>query len=165
MFDKNQFKDLVSVVLKESRLYSWAGVNLLLGTAAVESDFGRYIKQVKGPALGVFQMEPDTERDIWVNFVKFRPRLRDAIKRVSGVTELPTRNPPSLMCNLAYQVIMARIHYLRVPENLPAHDDVVGMAKYWKKHYNTLAGKGAIAKFVQRYVEYIEGLYVEYVGD
>ena len=46
---------------------------------------------------------------------------------------------------------MARIHYLRVPEALPAADDVVGLAAYWKRYYNTELGAGTVEKFVESY--------------
>lgn len=61
-FDKNQFRSLILRVLTnvDPALCSDAAVNLLLGTAAQESEFGKYIRQIRGPALGVFQMEPAT---------------------------------------------------------------------------------------------------------
>ena len=40
---------------------------LSLCTAAIESDCGYYIKQLNGPALGVWQMEPATHNDTWDN--------------------------------------------------------------------------------------------------
>ena len=47
---------------------------LLFCTAAIESNCGEYIKQINGPALGVWQMEPATHMDIY--------RACDALKTV-----------------------------------------------------------------------------------
>ena len=48
---------------------------LMLGTVAQESHCGRYLHQLgKGPALGIFQMEPTTYRDIWENYIAYRQR-------------------------------------------------------------------------------------------
>ena len=58
--NKNQFQNLIEKVLKEFGMYSESATNLLLGTAAQESRFGTYIKQINGPACGVFQIEPLT---------------------------------------------------------------------------------------------------------
>lgn len=46
-FNCLQFRDLITRVLKEVALYSPAAVNLLLGTAAQESGFGTYLRQVR----------------------------------------------------------------------------------------------------------------------
>ena len=56
-----------------------------------------------------------------------------------------------LATDLAYACAMARIHYLRKPEPLPAHDDIEGLARYWKEHYNTFLGKGTVEEFVHNY--------------
>jgi hypothetical protein len=40
--------------------YSHEAEDLLMMIAAHESHLGEYVKQVQGPALGIYQMEPDT---------------------------------------------------------------------------------------------------------
>ena len=48
-------------------------VQLLLGTAAVESYF-IYRRQLGGgPAVGLWQMESRTARDIFDNYLRYRP--------------------------------------------------------------------------------------------
>ena len=52
-----------------------AAANLLVGTVFQESVIGNQtrLKQVGGgPALGIFQIEPDTHQDIWDNYLAFR---------------------------------------------------------------------------------------------
>lgn len=57
---------VIRPTLEKIELWSEAAENLLLGTTAQESHMGTYIKQVgKGPALGIYQMEPATHKDIW----------------------------------------------------------------------------------------------------
>ena len=145
--DKDQFRFAVSEVLKTGQQYSLAAVNLLLGTAAVESNFGTYLFQKNGPALGVFQMEPATHNDIWKNYLAGRQWLIDDfnLKKCIG----------RLIYDLRYSVAMTRIHYLRVPKLLPDHKDINGMAKYWKKYYNTNLGRGSIKDFVDKYALYV----------
>ena len=43
---------------------------------------------------------------------------------------------------------MARLIYFRVPEELPANDDVIAQAKYWKKYYNTVLGSGTESGYI-----------------
>lgn len=152
-FDKRQFEDLIRRVLERLKMHSDAAVNLLLGTAAQESAFGTYLRQRGGgPALGVFQMEPDTARDIWTNYIYFRMELADLIWHTTGEAGHSDR---ALESNIAYQVVMARLHYRRESEPLPAADDIEGMARYWKRHYNTMQGKGTEVEFVKNYQKYL----------
>lgn len=153
MFDKRQFKEMIEDVLKRLDLYSESAVNLLLGTAAQESRFGTYLKQLgTGPAMGVFQMEPATELDIWKNFLAYKAPLVQKLREVCG-NDKP--NPQALKGNLYYAIAMCRIHYLRKTEPLPAADDIRGLGLYWKRHYNTMLGKGTIDEFVENYKKYV----------
>jgi hypothetical protein len=140
MFNKNQFKDLIERTLKEFDLYSEAAVNMLLGTAAQESKFATYLKQLgNGPALGIFQME--------------RPTF-DWLKNVYG-NKYPIGNFEELEFNLKQAILLCRLRYKVVPESLPAADDVEGLAAYWKKYYNTPLGKGTTAEFVNNYKNFV----------
>ena len=130
-FYKEQFRELIDDTLHEIGLYSEDAVNILLGTAAQESRFGKYMKQLKnGPAKGVFQMEPATFKDIIENYVRHRPQLMSYLCAISATLEAD-----EMVWNLKLSICMARIHYLRVPEPLPT--DLSGYARYWKMHYNT----------------------------
>ena len=116
--------------------------NLVLGTALVESRL-RYLKQLNdGPARGVCQMEPNTLDDIYENYLAYRPELRQRADALRDAR--PTTNADELIYNLAYAVAMCRIHYLRVPVSLPQYDDALGLACYWKSHYNTGLGAGTV---------------------
>ena len=154
-FNKEQFKSVIEKVLKDfhKRLYSEAAVNLLLGTAAQESHFGTYLRQVHGPALGVFQMEPKTALDIHLNFLNPRQPLNLRVHDLCS--EKYYEEDFEMQFNLAYQIIMARLHYWRVKEPLPLCEDVWGMAKYWKRYYNTPKGKGTQEEFVRNYERFV----------
>lgn len=129
---------VIRPVLQYIEHWSPAAENLVLGTALVESR-AHYLAQLGGPALGLWQMEPATERDIWQNYLAFKPELR---VKVEGLLT-PLVN---LSGNLFYGAAMCRIHYLRVRDPLPAASDAAGMARYWKQFYNTPLGKGTVEK-------------------
>lgn len=134
---------------RESAKYnSNAAIQLLLGTACVESDCGYYIKQVLGPALGIFQMEPVTHDDIWHNYINHRPELKSFMRGELGETLLPVKSD-NLCWNLRYAIIMARLHYYRVAEAIPTTTPTE-QAAYWKRHYNTTAGKGRIEDYLSK---------------
>lgn len=129
-------------------LNSKSAANLLLLTCAVESNLGHHLKQVNGPALGIYQMEPKTASDIYENFLDFRPELKESVDRFKADNITVDDN---LTGNLFYATAMARVHYYRVPEELPHHEDIAGLASYWKSYYNTPKGKGTVEQAILKY--------------
>jgi len=151
---------LIREVLLPKGLYSTNVEELLILTVATESLGGNYLYQMKGPARGLFQMEPFTEQDHLKNFVFYRSELREAVKQfikfeADGSFSYRINDP--LTYSLEYQVIMARIHYLRKPKALPHFTDVKEMAQYWKKYYNTHLGKGDPKIAESNYLDYVRG--------
>ena len=145
-FDKHQFRDFISRTLKAIDLHSEQGVDLLMKTAAKESNLGMYLKQIgRGPALGVFQMEPETERNIWNEFLKDHPQIAKKITELTGVTG---PNSSAMEGDLRYQTCMARVRYLWAKGALPDHGDTEAQAHYWKKNYNTVLGDGTVEEFI-----------------
>lgn len=134
---------------------------LLLGTVAIESDMGLYNRQIKGPALGFFQMEPVTHYDIWKNC--------DALRSDVG-TRIREMLPPSIQANKKlwhlglelspqYACAMARMKYAMSPIKLPeitASDSTnkVAFYEYYLEHYHgtdengEAAGKSTLAKWI-----------------
>lgn len=145
---KHQLRELIVETLKEIDLYSEDAVNLLMGTCAQESHLGQYIKQLNGPALGVFQMEPNTFNDIFSNYLRYKRELLDSIYNLCG--DIHNKN---VMWNLKLAICFARVHYLRVPEKLP--NTIEGYAAYWKKYYNTYLGAGTEEEFINNYNLYV----------
>ncbi len=126
-----------------------------MGTAAQESLCGRFLAQMGGgPALGVFQMEPATHEDCWNNFLVYRGDLAAAIIKIC-VPRLGRLE--QLVWNLLYAAAMCRAQYARFKEPLPDPHDIVGLARYWKSHWNTEQGKGTMEEFVRNYTAMVEG--------
>ena len=140
---------VIRPTLIEIGLHSAVAEQLLLGTAMQESDLVHRHQMGNGPARSFFQMEPATHNDIWQNFLKFRKELAD---KIANLLTSPTADKiKELENNDRYACAMARVHYLRVPEALPAADDIEAIANYWKNHYNTLLGAGTAAQFIAKW--------------
>lgn len=159
MIDIEQYtKCILRPTLKDIEMYSPSSEVLLLGTFAQESQAGTFMKQIGGgPGLGFYQEERNSFIDVVNNYLKFRTALVQKICDYLGYTYFPEAD--HLMHDLKLQVIIARIHYKRVPYPLPEPDDIEGMAKYWKLHYNSLKGKGTEVQFIENYNRYIENEY------
>lgn len=134
-------------------LHSDAAEDLVLGTACVESDCGRYLRQLGGgPARGICQMEPRTHEDIWTHYLRYRD---DLASRIYDLRPHWPSSPEMLVTSLAYSVALCRIHYLRTPEPLPLHGDVEAAAAYWKEHYNTHLGAGRPEHYVEAWRRHV----------
>lgn len=159
MINARQLRDyIIDPSLEAVDLYSPAASQLLMGTAAQESALGAYVKQVSGPALGIFQMEPATHSDIWNNYLVYRIPLGSKISDATSSSYM-VGSAESLIWNLRYAAIMARVQYLRVPKALPELNNIDGLASYWKKWYNTPLGRGTESEFRANYKKYVGNLY------
>lgn len=154
MLDCSQFRSLIlEPVLSKLQLYSKNAEELLVFTCAAESLGGTLLHQVKGPALGIFQMEPNTYTDIWVNYIRNRNQLATLMSLHMGCTRIP--DVERMIYDLHFAAAMARIHYLRVTETIPDHTNVDAMWDYYKKYYNTEKGKAKKEDSIKKYQDFI----------
>lgn len=148
--DCKQLRDQIivpSLVMLE--MLSNSAVNLLLGTAAQESHMGTYIKQITGPACGIYQVEPGTFFYCWSNTPL-------ALKRRIMLFLNYSKEPVASMMtyDLRLATIMCRLKYYSIKEKLPDNTPPE-LAVYWKKYYNTPLGKGTELEFVTNYGKYV----------
>lgn len=149
---RDHFESMVKRTLDEAMLpYNQHRVNQILGTAAVESDFFSYVKQLGGgPALGYFQCEPTTRKDIIDNYLKYKPRLRKRIENAFGSLEVTDQY---FLINIPVQIIFCYLHYTRYNA---WGNDIYGYASAWKRIYNTYRGQGTVEDFMIKYHKYVE---------
>jgi hypothetical protein len=153
MLNQSQVKDLIERILKSMDLYSPEALDLVYKTGKVESGY-TYLKQIKGPARGLFQSEAWVAVDICKNYLEYR---KDLMRKVAEATMVKLSyfvDPKEedwdfiLETNIAAQIAMCRLHYRRIPKPLPSSAE--GQAEYWKKYYNSMAGRGTVEDFLVR---------------
>lgn len=153
MMNCQQLKDLIiKPALLDLLVYSDVAMELLVFTCAAESRGGTYLKQIKGPALGIYQMEPATYNDIWVNYIYKQPGLLLQLTHLFQCNQMPSEE--RMLYDLRFATAMARIHYLRIPEALPAIYDIPGLWKYYKTYYNTAYGKADELQAISNYRQF-----------
>lgn len=138
------FQSNIDYVLTACRLKNDPHViRQLVNTAKVESGI-RNIRQIGGgPALGYFQVEPRTRRDIVKNYLAYRGTLRANIERVTGALSMTDEE---FMNNVPAQIVFAYLVY----ERYQAWEvDDLEMAIAWKTYYNTRLGAGTIKKYME----------------
>lgn len=143
---------IIRPALEHIGFWSAAAETLVLATGLAESGL-RYVDQVDkaghpGPAFGLFQIERATHDDIWRRWLAMRPAIADRVREL--IAPEPQDLCRQMWGNHLYAAAMCRIFYLRVPERLPLADEPAGMARYWKRYYNTSLGKGTIEGFLQK---------------
>jgi hypothetical protein len=135
-------------------IYSPDAEELLMATAANESNLGEYRTQKGGgPARGIFQMEGEDHDDIWNNYLKYHMDLYTKIHQLSG-----SCTADDMENNDTYAIAMCRVHYMRSPGVLPSGSDIEAIWTYYKAHYNTPEGAATHDVFVQKYNKYVLGL-------
>lgn len=156
MFNIVQFREsIIKSTLKDLLLYSPEAEELLVFTCAVESLGGTYIRQVDGPALGIYQMEPETYTDIWQNYLKVKTSL--CMMLFSNFEIVYQPSPDRLIYDLRFATAMTRMFYRRIPEALPAANDIDAIWAYYKKYYNSDKGKAQKEASIKKYHDFING--------
>jgi hypothetical protein len=128
-------EDLVPILHKIVKCFGGGEVafNLMIGTCASETHCGR-LPDRHNETLGVGVAQCDA---IALKDVKMHIRSHD----VKSLVELGYDIVLVELADLAYDPLLAcaimRLVYKRKTEPFPAHDDLLGLAHYWKDHYNS----------------------------
>ena len=142
----SSIKEIVEETLYTLDMYSDDALSLIMRTGWAESGYRALKGSTSGnPALGFWQVEPFTAKDTLDNYVKFRPRIKEALLFL-GLNE--DKLEFSLLSNIALQAAFCRLKYLRDKQSIPSWDNIEAQAQYWKRVYNSKLGKGTIKHFL-----------------
>lgn len=150
--EATQILDLViTPTHKALGLWSQSADRIVLCTFQTETQFDA-VRQDIGPrrygaAYGLSQMEKATFDDHVKHMEKRNPEIKELIIKICNLDVFP--DVEALTWNDRLAVCMTRYHYKRVPDPLPDVNDLEGMARYWKKYYNTPMGAGTVEKFIK----------------
>lgn len=120
----------------------WAE-RLIVGTALAETQL-RHFKQIRGPALGFYQIEPNTFQDIYYRYLNTRKDIKKKVDLLLAPKPEPLQQ---LVTNLAFATAVARIKYWMSPEVIG--DTLPELALTYKNIYNSDKGKGSTEKFIR----------------
>ena len=141
-------KEIVEYSLYKIDCYSDDALALVVRTGMAESGYRALRGYGKGnPAIGFWQIEPATMKDMIKNYIRYRPGYKKNL--ISLGMNFKKDVDMSVMSNLAVQAALCRLHYRRDKDPLPSWDDLEAQGEYWKKVYNTFKGRGTVAHFVE----------------
>jgi hypothetical protein len=153
MFDITQFRaDILTPSLEALQFRDAEIKELLVFTCAVESAGGTYVKQVKGDALGIYQLEPNTFTDLWYNYILRKPDIVNLISINLGVHRMPDPieiitdlKLASAFCALLYKYRKAQIKSI----------DPNDLWDVYKPFYNTEKGTATKDKALTAYYKFV----------
>lgn len=128
--------------------------SLILETSAVESSRGIDMIQKGGPARGILQMEPTTERYLKGWLKKYHPSVYKEVVHFYNDKKDEVWNSTY---NVPYQIAMSLAYYWhkcgdKLPSLITTRED---RARIWKQFYNTYKGKGTIYKYHEKAEKYL----------
>ena len=143
-----EIKEIAEYSLYKLDCYSDDALALVVRTGMAESGY----RALKGygdgnPAIGFWQIEPATMNDMIENYINYRSKYKKTLISLGMNFEKDTIM--SVMSNMAVQAALCRLHYRRDKDPLPSWDDMEGQAKYWKRVYNTVEGRGTVKHFIK----------------
>ena len=145
----NEIKEIVEYALYKIDCYSDDALALVVRTGKAESGYRALKGYGKGnPAIGFWQIEPDTLLDMMKNYINYRPKYRESLEEL-GMEFAGDDIFTSVMSSMAIQAALCRLHYRRDKYPLPSWDDLENQAKYWKRVYNTKLGRGTVQHFIK----------------
>ena len=104
---KDDIKTIIDWTLKYLNMHSDDASALVYRTGMAETKYNHLKQMGDGPALGFFQCEPNTMKDIMENYVSYRDGLKQKIYYLGYNDDNPEM---SLMSNVALQVAFCRIN-------------------------------------------------------
>lgn len=129
--------------------------DLLMETAAIESAMGEVVKQKGGPARGVFQIIPSTDRYVNKELKKKDPV---AYKKIMKYYDSNQSEDWNRKYNVQYNAAVSLSYYYMVTNY--KLDDMISTravrASLYKKKYNTNTHAYLIPRYMQRASQYLD---------
>ena len=146
-----QIIKLIDDVLWKMGMHSEDAVELVFLTGLVESGY-KYISQIgSGVARSFWQVEAATAKDCIDNYLIYRDntfnKCASAMQRKSQeLVDMSENELQELLWHdMSAGIVFCRIKYRR--DRKPIPKDIDGLARYWKRVYNTELGAGTLEHF------------------
>lgn len=143
-----EIKEIAEHALYKLNSYSDDALALVVRTGMAESGYRALKGYGEGnPAIGFWQIEPATLNDMVENYIGYRAHYQKNL--ISLGMNFNDDMIISVMSNMAVQAGLCRLHYRRDKDPIPSWDDLEAQAKYWKRVYNTIEGRGTVEHFIK----------------
>ncbi|GGY72561.1 hypothetical protein GCM10011613_16950 [Cellvibrio zantedeschiae] len=160
----NDLRELIiRPALEHLNEWSQTAENLLLGTAAQESQLGFRVQSDTGDSLGIYGIKAQTHIRVWDEFLVTDPELASRLRGLASQQQFLKFPHQELITNLSYASGMAWMMYKRCHLKFPANADIHELASYWLNLYATQnesiaqinSNELTLEKFAQNYRTFV----------
>lgn len=140
--------------------WSQTAENLLIGTAAQESQLGFRMHPDNDSGLGLYRISAQTHTQVWDKYLITDPELASRLRGLASQQQFLKSPHNELIINLSYATGIAWMIYKRHNPMLSDNLNVYELATYWLHYYCTRDNEGdqitnstdtKIEKFIQSY--------------
>lgn len=126
---------IVRPTLEQLNEWSPAAENLLIGTAAQESQLGFRLHTSTLNGLGMYRISAQTHIQVWDEFLITDPELASRLRGLASQQQFLKSPHTELITNLSYATGVAWMIYKRHQLALPDPTNIRELAKCWFKYY------------------------------
>jgi hypothetical protein len=157
---------IIRPALEQLNDWSQTAENLLLGTAAQESQLGFRMRSTTDTGLGLYRISARTHVQVWDEFLVTDPELASRLRGLASQQQFLKSPHDELISNLSYASGMAWMIYKRCHLKLPESNNINELAKCWFNYYSsrdessaqiTNNNESGMDKFVQNYRSLVLG--------
>ncbi|SDK69247.1 hypothetical protein [Microbulbifer yueqingensis] len=127
---------VIRPTLKHLRAWSAGMEDLLLGTAAQESQLGFHLKLGRRHGLGLYQILPHTHREIWDRYLIDHPALASKVRGLASQRDFLEHPHSELTTNLRYATAIAWLIYRAAGIERIEEGNIRAMARIWHRHFH-----------------------------
>jgi len=157
------FRELVvRPTLQQLNDWSPAAENLLLGTAAQESQLGFRLQNHDEYSLGLYRISAETHTTTWDTFLVQDPDLASRVRGLASQQQFLRAPHKELITNMSYATAVAWMIYRHRQVKLPDSNDIYELAHCWLDCYRQRDEHGSltnpdleIEKFMQTYRKWV----------
>lgn len=128
--------------------------NLLLGTAAVQSNLGFYLNN--GQGIGIYAIDAKQHQTVWDEYLAFNEDLASQVRGFASQHEFLKAPHAELACNLRYATAIAWMIYEKAgtePKDLQNETD---LAETWYGVFARENSRQSTTTFAERYATLFE---------
>ncbi|MFL0796743.1 MAG: hypothetical protein K6L73_04560 [Cellvibrionaceae bacterium] len=135
-------KLVVKPTLEFLDAYSEAAEDLIVGTAAQESELGFHLNigptdaNQQDTGYGIYRITAEEHQHVWDTYLVNHPQLASDIRGLASQHEFLKKPHLELATNLSYATAIAWAIYQSNGASAPAHEDVTSMAQTWFDHFH-----------------------------
>lgn len=133
----NDLRELIiRPTLEHLNDWSETAENLLLGTAAQESQLGLRMQSENHKGLGLYRISAQTHTQVWDEFLITDPELASRLRGLASQQQFLKSPHSELISNLSYASGVAWMIYKRCNLQFCDKSGIRELAKYWFTYYS-----------------------------